>query len=34
MHQQLVQGEPVDSGELVEALLEIWLRGVYGAAAR
>jgi len=30
MYQQNVQGDPVDAGELVEALVMIWLRSVYG----
>jgi hypothetical protein len=29
-HQQLVQGEPLATGELVDALTGIWVRGVYG----
>jgi TetR/AcrR family transcriptional regulator, ethionamide resistance regulator len=33
LHQQLVQGAPLDPAELVDALVGIWLRGVYGAAA-
>jgi hypothetical protein len=29
-YQQLVQGAPVERGELVAALNGIWLRSVYG----
>jgi hypothetical protein len=31
MYQQLVQGDPIPTGELVDALVGIWLRSVYGA---
>jgi TetR/AcrR family transcriptional regulator, ethionamide resistance regulator len=34
LHQQLVQGEPIAPEELVESLLGLWLRGVYGTPAR
>jgi AcrR family transcriptional regulator len=31
MYQQLVQGDPIPIAELVDALVGIWLRSVYGA---
>jgi AcrR family transcriptional regulator len=31
MYQHLVQAEPFPAGDLVEALVEIWLRSVYGS---
>jgi AcrR family transcriptional regulator len=31
MYQQLVQGDPIPAADLVDALVGIWLRSVYGA---
>jgi hypothetical protein len=31
MYQHLVQAEPLPAGDLVDALVGIWLRSVYGA---
>jgi AcrR family transcriptional regulator len=31
MYQQLVQGDPIPTADLVDALVGIWLRSVYGA---
>ena len=31
MYQHLVQGEPFAAAEMVDALVSVWLRSVYGA---
>ena len=32
LYQQLVQAKPIPQNELIDALTEIWVRGVYGGA--